>query len=173
MNRAWPWLVVVGGGVTALVFLLKDRVQATVVSANRTPQSILDAVATIDPEHNPELQPGYGGPGYTWCNKAAYQMLYELGVILPWPALVNDMIAYIDGGNDGWYPTSESGAQAAALEGQVAVATWYNLGGHGHMALVLPYAGAVQIAQAGAINFNQGSVRRGFGNIHPNYYAHA
>ena len=51
-----------------------------------------------------------------------------------------------------------------ANTGRPVVASWRNPGGIGHIAMVRPSAGEMQIAQAGARNFNEGGLRRGFGN---------
>ncbi len=91
----------------------------------------------------------------------------------PYGTLVNDQIKYMDAGNGGWYPiASRDQAQLNALAGKLALPTYYNLAGHGHIAIVLPFDGAMQIAQAGAKNFNRGALAAGFGNIQPIFYGH-
>lgn len=169
---AW-WI---SGGLAAggLVYFLFGR--------RRTPKDILNAVAEIDPEHNPELQPGAppAPPGGTWCNKFIYQLMTKLHVPFiewgPYGTLVNDMIAWVDAGNGGWFPVADRyAAQALALQGKIAIATYFNLspGDHGHIAIVLPIPGSpVQTAQAGATNFNQGTIGDGFGSIQPIFYGH-
>ena len=169
--RWWHWLI--GGGVALAIVGRATR--------SRSPQAVLDAVATIDPENAPDLQPGAppAPPDGSWCNKFVDRLMGLLSVpFAPWGeygTLVNDQIAWVDAGNGGWYPILNAGAaQVAALAGKVVIATFYNLNGHGHIAVVLPIDGVpLQIAQAGATNFNQGTLRRGFGsNITPIFYAH-
>lgn len=174
------WVVGAIAGTTGLAFLFfaDNPVRNAFLLSIRTPQSILDAVQSVDPEHSPELQPGANG-GSTWCNRFLYLVLRKLGITLPWGTYgtrVNELISYIDAGNDGWYPVSSAQeAQQIALQGGIVVATYYNMtpGESGHAALVLPIAGEVQIAQAGGKNFSRGSIARGFGDIHPTFYGHA
>lgn len=172
MRRDDTWLWIAGGGF--LAWLLWDPIRNAVLTVARTPQDIIDAVADIDPQHNPDLQPGTLGDGLTWCNKFMWLVLGELGVNIPFaPTNANDQIEYLAQGNDGWQEVTRDDAQIAALNGNVAVATYFNPGGHGHLALVLPYGGPMQIAQAGASNFNKGALASGFGNIQPVFYVHA
>ncbi len=163
------FLAMAGTGLIAIWYLLRDKVSNVVTSAFRTPQSILDAVAAIDPEHNPDLQPDDGA---TWCNKFVMLVTAALGAPVP-SDLANGQGEFIQGGNDGWYPASSAAeAQAAALAGKVVVASWINLGGHGHIALVLPISGPIQIAQAGAHNYNQAPLSWGFGTKQPAFSVH-
>lgn len=177
-GAVWLFALPVLGGVAVAIYFVANKARNAVIQATRTPQDILWAVQAVDPEHAPDLQKGYGGPSKTWCNKAMYLLLKQLGIDVPWGEYgtsANDIIAYIDAGNDGWYPVSKDDAQSLALQGQVAVATYYNYdpNGHGHMGLVLPIDGPMQIAQAGNINRNQTSLESGFGFLKPVFYAHA
>lgn len=171
----WIWLLAGAGAIVALGFIFGEKVEDIVITATRTPQDILDVVASVNPAGNPDLQPGANG-GADWCNKALYLMLSQLGVELPANIVANDEIAYMSSGADGWSATDAAGAINAAMQGQIGVATYYNPGSHGHVALVLPIdngTGIPQIAQAGAQTFNQGSVLQGFGALPVAYYAHA
>lgn len=194
MKAAW-WIAGAAGaaGLTALVLGVKGATEGqsvteelgTVVnqvkfSAGRTPQDILDAVASIDPANNPELQPGYGG-GATWCNKFLAMVSSALGCPIPYGQYgtrINAMISWLDAGNDGWYQlgTSATAARDAALQGQVVLATYYNMNpppnDAGHGAIVLPLDGTPMIAQAGRSTFNRGTIPQGFGAIRPVFYAH-
>lgn len=160
------------------VFEPHDALVTGIEPPNHTPQDLLAAVAAIDPEHNPTLQRGYLGQP-NWCNRFVHLMADYLGVPLVWGEYgtrANDMIDWIDAGNSGWFQSPNvDNAQALALQGYFVVATYRTLmpWDSGHLAVVLPYPGAVQIAQAGKSNFNRGSVARGFGSIQPIYYAHA
>lgn len=165
----------VGGfGVLAWLTFFDNPVRNLVLTALRTPQSIFDAVTSVDPEHNPDLQPGANG-GAVWCNKALYLMLRKLGVVLPWAqwgTRVNDLISYVAAGNDGWYqvPDLQTATQIVAMGQGVAIATYFNeSGGSGHAALVLPDG---FIAQAGSICRNHIQVASGFGSIQPVFYVH-
>lgn len=175
-NLMW-WLF--GGGVllAGVAFLMRNKI----VSALRTPQSILDAVAEVDPENNPDLQRGAPPAPKatdTWCNKAVAWITAKLGTPIPfdtWGTLANAQIAWLAAGNDGWYEINDMGdAQAAALAGKVVVVTYSNPNGPGHIAIVLPIVGdTLQIAQAGATNFNQGSLAQGFGSLPIRFFAHS
>jgi hypothetical protein len=76
--------------------------------------------------------------------------------------------SYTQGPENGWRQISHSDAVAAANDGHLVVAA-----GSGHMAVVraggAPNAdiGDVPIAQAGEINFNNGPLRNGWGNLTP------
>lgn len=169
------WLLA-GAALLGLAALSKGKVMALM----RKPVDILNAVADVDPQYNPVLQPGQingqPSPGATWCGKAIMLILAKLGLGIPWGeygTLINTIIEWLDAGNDGWFPAiNAADAQAQALAGKVVLATYYNPGGHGHAAIVLPIAGPMQIAQAGKTNFNQGSLAKGFGNIQPIFYVH-
>lgn len=177
--KVWPW--VFGGGVAAAIwYLTKDTVSNLVIESTRTPDDILNAVAAVNPEGNPDLQPGANG-GASWCNKFVALVTAQLGVPIiwgEWGTRANDQINWLQEGNGGWYPASKADAQAAALAGHVALATYFNLNppphDSGHMALVLPYQGAMQIAQAGAHNFNQVALNspQTFGSIQPDFFVH-
>lgn len=175
-----PLPYIVAGLAAIAVYFLKQPVIEEYSALTRTPQDIQDAVAKIDPEGSPELQAGaYPAPNSTdtWCNKFCYLVTDELGCPILWGnygTLANDQIAWLASGSDGWSSTDEPGAIAAAVAGKVALATFYNPSGHGHIALVLPVDGdTAQIAQAGASNFNQGDLATGFGSNPVAFYQHA
>lgn len=160
-------------GTLAYLYFVDNPVTNIFLTLIRTPQSVFDAVTAVDPENNPDLQPGANG-GAVWCNKALYLMLQKLGVTLPWAqwgTLVDAMISYVAAGNDGWYPVPDldTATQIVASGQGVAIATYYNTAGSGHGALVLPDG---YIAQAGEHNYNHATVAQGFGGITPVYFAH-
>jgi hypothetical protein len=177
----WPWFLgAAGAGAAAIYFtdagqnainIVKTTAQSAVTT--RTPQDIFDAVAAIDPEHNPELQPGANG-GADWCNKFIYLVLTKLGVYMPINTLANAEVQYMLDSPD-WTQVQADDAVAAALQGQVAVATYYNPtpGRSGHVALVLPIEGGVQIAQAGGHTYNQIPLAYGFGSYPVQFFVHA
>lgn len=145
---------------------------------SRSPQDILNAVAAVNPEGNPTLQRGYLGQP-NWCNRFLYLVCSQLGVPMlygEYGTRANDQVEWMDDGNDGWFPIIDAAdAQAKALEGYLVAATYYNLNpfGSGHVAVVLPLAGAVQIAQAGARVGSRMTLSAGFGSIQPVFYGHA
>ena len=161
-----PLLIV---AVLAVTFIAKG--------ARRTPQDILAAVARINPKSNPALQPGAppAPTDGTWCNKFIAWVTAELGAPVPYgeygtPA--NAMIAWLAAGNSNWRPATREEATRYALAGKVALAGYFNPGGHGHIALVLPYAEPMRIAQAGRSNFNNGALSDGFGQLPVTFYVH-
>lgn len=143
--------------------------------AARSPDAIFHAVQKIDPQHNPTLQNGYLGQP-NWCNRFVHLVCDELGVPLIWGEYgtkANDQIEWLGNGNGGWFKvSSQSEAQSLAINGYVVLATYWAMIGSGHMALVLPIGGAMQIAQAGKHCYNQASLQAGFGAIHPEFFAH-
>lgn len=172
----FPWLI--AGGI--LAGLASMGVKSAMA---RIPQDIFNAVAQVDPEHNPSLQRGAPpAPKLTdtWCNKAVALITALLGCPIPfgqWGTLANAQILWLQAGNDGWYQAAgREDAQAAAMLGHVVIATYYNPSGNGHMAIVLPIDngdGQLWTAQAGAVNFNQDRLERGFGAIEPVFFIHA
>jgi len=169
-----PWMLV-AIGIGLALFLSGNADASALVASRRDPQSVFDAVATLNPASNPIYQPGYNG-GLTWCNKFIADVLGQLGISFPGPpTLADDQIAYLNAGNDGWTQVADMGsAQAAALAGQIVIATYFNPNGPGHMALVLPIDGPlVYTAQAGQRNWNQGLLLSGFGSKPVQYFAHS
>jgi hypothetical protein len=192
MKSSWLWWAAGAAGAAGIVGviaglkgsgLLESTEDGLIPSGagplfGRSPQDILDAVDKIDPAHNPTLQSGYLGQP-NWCNRFAALVTAELGVGIifgEYGTRANDQIAWLDAGNGGWFQvSSKDEAQRLAMEGNVVLATYYNMmpGASGHMALVLPLPGTMQIAQAGKRTFNRGSLAQGFGAINPVFYAHS
>lgn len=132
--------------------------------------------------------------GNTYCNIFSWDATRAMGAEIPhWvdgngnPAAVGARGAWeMDanatnrwlhnhGPRNGWRKVSAEEAQRMANEGHPTVASWNNPGGIGHIAMVRPgelTAGGPTIAQAGASNFNSGTVRQGFGSAQPEYFVH-
>lgn len=170
-------LAIIGGGAAALAFMFRSA-KSAYQAATRSPQDILDAVAAEDPTGTYDLQPGYEGK--THCNLFVYRVLRRLGIDLPWGEYgmrANNIIAYMDAGNDGWFPSTAEDAVPYAMAGKVVVATYYNITppphDSGHVAIVLPIDGpTIQIAQAGNTNYLQADITKGFGRIKPLFFVH-
>jgi hypothetical protein len=194
MKRGWALFgaLAISGGIAAVVAAVLGRRTDEPSSGDlatdypleqqpftgRSPQDILQAVAYVDPEGNPTLQRGYLGQP-NWCNRFVHLVADYLRVPLIWGdygTRANDMVDWLADGNADWFKV-DSGmeAQALALQGFFVLATYKNWmpWNSGHIAVVLPHAGPVQIAQAGAHNYNHTTVDKGFGSIVPVYYAHA
>lgn len=189
--KAWVWWAAGAAGAAGLVGVILGVKGTGILNQDpfapgtnllpqifgRTPQDIFNAVASVDPANNPTLQRGYLGQP-NWCNRFVHLVCDELGVPLVWGEYgtrANDQVDWLRAGNGGWFPVSKADAQSLALQGYVVLAAYQNSNPDesGHMALVLPLAGTMMIAQAGARNFNQGSLAAGFGSIQPEFYAHA
>ncbi len=121
--------------------------------------------------------------GNTYCNIFVWDATKAMGAEIPhwvdqqgrpaevgargaWEMDANATHRWLEnqGRSQGWRKVSAAEAQRMANTGRPVVASWLNPGGIGHIAMVRPGEGAMQIAQAGARNFNEGSLSRGFGN---------
>ena len=155
----------------------------TPASAGRNPAAArLDArLDRLDVQHNPRWQPRgeRGTPGRTtYCNQFAQAALRQQGVPTP-GGNANNMNRWFNGPQgraNGWREVPAAEAQRLANQGHAVAASWRNQNGpHGHIAIVRPGelgAGGPRIAQAGGTNFNNGSVRQGFGRHTPQYFVH-
>ena len=66
-----------------------------------------------------------------------------------------------------WMQCGENQARSRASEGFPTVVLWYNRGGIGHVAFVLPGTDFTHIAQAGGSNFFDKELKAGFGAASP------
>ena len=143
-------------------------------------QRINQVLDQLDPAHNPRYQPRgrRGTPGRTtYCNQFAQEALRRMGV--PYPTgNANAMNRWFnrEGAANGWRQVSAEEAQRMVNEGHPAVATWRNpTGVHGHIGVLRPGElpdGSPRMAQAGGRNFNDGTVRQGFGRHEPQYFVY-
>lgn len=145
-------------------------------SAART-NAVLDR---LDVQHNRKYQPtGARGSSnrVTHCNDFAQTALKQMGVPTP-SGNANQMNKWFNrqGPANGWHVATAAEAQKMANSGHAVVASWNNAkGAHGHVAIVRPGelgAGGPRIAQAGGHNYNDASVRQGFGRHVPQYFVH-
>jgi hypothetical protein len=143
--------------------------------------TVTDAVEKVDPWRNASLQPGFGGPGNTWCNRFAKLVCDELGATLG-GILANEQAEWLrtaDAVSCGWVPCGELTARKWCAGGGLALATWQNpTGKHGHIAVLVPaLPGAppsfTYIAQAGARNFAHEPLARGFGTLPVEFHIHS
>ncbi len=156
---------------------VKAPLQGT--KANRNP-SLLEAIVA---QHQVETAPRYqrrdvtgDGVPETFCNVFAKDVCRALGAPLPETMKANELVTWLSGSvicGTGWEPATAHVAQAMANEGMPALVGWFNRnGGSGHIAVVLPSAGGVEIAQAGRTNFARGALARGFGDLTPSFFVH-
>jgi hypothetical protein len=109
----------------------------------------------------------------TFCNIFATDVMRALRAPLPhWTNTgreldANGMNDWLNNSANGWKKVTPQDATKAASQGIPTVASWKNVGGIGHIAVVRPEAGPTpdnpQIAQAGAKNWLQTTVSVGFG----------
>lgn len=145
----------------------------------RSRETLEGLVSARDVEKNPDYQPG---GGFTWCNKYVRDLLADLG--LPFPAEVqfaHQQIDYLSGPRGsiaGWDECEPGEAQAHANQGRPVLACYRNPktppAGHSHIALLVPADTTlrVYITQAGARNYANTSVDRGFGKLPVRYFWH-
>lgn len=159
--------------------------------SSTTREKINRAIDALDVERTARYQPGYNGPGKTYCNIFVKDVAKQLGIPLPeyldWNKDgkaddyldANEMIRWLNGslprqsqseplGPDvGWRQVSQEEAIRLAKDGHLVVAGWQNpvSSQPGHMAVVRSDSedGNVQIAQAGSRNFSKGALTAGFG----------
>ncbi len=154
----------------------------------RSAEAYAMALDSLDVEHALHYQPGWGGVGYTHCNAVTADACVALGVRLP---LLKANLNGDAGKTQGWVKlVSRHAAVAAAGLGQPTVLSWKNPkcmhchklesehddqahafeAGHGHIAMLRPNG---NICQAGAHNFNDAPVEKGFGQLEPEMFTHA
>ena len=134
----------------------------------RSPQNLIAAIASVNLTTAVDLQRDYGGNGWTHCNLAVVRILAALGITVPMK-LANDLQLWFlgDGSRDGWRKVSLPEAMKAADRGEPVVVSYFNDVGHGHIAVMRPSRGdgVPRIAQAGARNFEDGTLAAGFGKL--------
>lgn len=148
-----------------------------------------DLYRRVCAQFNVTSSPRYAaGPGVTWCNIYVWDATSAMGAEVPhWydPATgaptsvgrgvetrANDVYNWLVRGHGGWREGTHAEATANAALGRPSVAAYFNPtpGRSGHVAMVLPNG---NIAQAGASNFFDVPVSRGFGSLPVRYFLHA
>jgi hypothetical protein len=156
----------------------------------RSRQNYLDAIASLDVEHNPIYQAGYLVAGVTWCNRFLTDATRLLDCEIPF-AKANDQVIWLagmPGAAAGWLElhdlsmpqglvSRETQAIARVELGLPTVAVWSNPkpADHGHVGMVvptLPPSTGVHVAAAGSHNFQNAAVSRSFGVYVPRYFTH-
>ena len=153
-------------------------------------KSVLEAVTLADVAHHARYQPE---DGQTFCNIFVWDvtraLLGEAECAPHWVGegnapcpmgrgrelSANALCVWLRtaGPTFGWHHAGAAEAHVAAMHGEVALATWENPGGHGHVAVVLPNPNEIRVAQAGKTCFMDGSLTKGFGSKLVNFYVHA
>lgn len=143
----------------------------------------------LDVENAYRYQRNRQGKNETYCNIFAMDYAHKMGAPLPefldWDKDgkvdrwldANRMIDWLrgtfeEGGGAvqqgpalGWKSVDAATAAEMSSKGYVVLAGWENQGGIGHMAVVRPESTAeeIRIAQAGLKNFENGTIKDGFG----------
>lgn len=150
----------------------------------RNPENLLAAVAAEDVTRAPDLQPGFGGVGFTHCNAFAERVCQRLGAPLLHGLLANQQERWLDsagGRASGWAECTGGEALDFVAAGQVVLATWFNPQppphDHGHIAVVVPSLGGpddgVHVAAAGSTNYENTPIRHSFGNLPVRFFHHS
>lgn len=182
--------IIIPGDATVQQPTVKDPAPpSNIGDAPRTSQDLANRINSYNVESNPRYVKGRDGnpnTNDTYCNLFVHDVAKGMGAEIPlyvtdgqgtitkWlgATYMKDWLdgklsvpgSYSQGPESGWMKVDHATAAAAANEGHVAVAA-----GHGHMAMVRPGTpagagkGDVMIAQAGARNFNNGSLSNGWG----------
>lgn len=149
-------------------------------SAQRSPELLVRIVNQFQVETNARYRPT---AKETFCNIFAADVTRALACPVPhwWnrsELTANVMARWLskeEGKANGWSKASDAGeAIGFASRGFPVVAVWENReGGPGHIAIVLPSEkAAVEIAQAGRVNFARGPLEKGFGNKQVQFFLH-
>lgn len=162
--------------------------------SDRSPANYIAAAKQFEVETNPRYVRGHANPG---VSKETYCNIYLWDVTL---AMSCEVAHWVDPATGvevpkgkgvelsangvcdwfsthalkfGWMQCGKDKAMERASTGRPTVVLWKNPGGIGHVAVVLPGTDFVHIAQAGANNFFDQALVKGFGNVGPLvYYTH-
>jgi hypothetical protein len=155
---------------------------------NRNPNAYEQVINQFAVENNPRYSPKFSAENTitaTYCNIFAWDVTRAMNAEIPhWvdsqgaPAPIgkgrelsaNGTVDWLHayGEKYGWRKATEQEAQQKANNGSPVVATWKNPSGQsGHIAMVLPKSQpsneSTKIAQAGAKNYNNAPLTKGFG----------
>lgn len=158
-----------------------------------TVKKIQDTIKNLKVTETSRYQPR---DGKTWCNIFTMDYCKKMGVPLPeWLDFnkdgkiddyldANEATRWLKGTYDkgdtkegpdmGWKTVSAEESVRLANSGKVVIAGWENPSGIGHMAVVRPESTPdnIRIAQAGAKNFENGTLAQGFGNRTPAFFVY-
>jgi hypothetical protein len=147
-------------------------------AGNRDPSKYLAVVRQFDVENNSRYTPRNNS---TFCNIFLWDVTKAMGCEATGVGQgkelnANAACAWLSGVgyNHGWSRCSALEANNNVKVGCPAVVIWMNPKGIGHVAVVIPSdRPGVRIAQAGATNFFDGDVSKGFGKLPVFFYKHA
>lgn len=154
--------------------------KVTCGSLCRSPVHLRQVVQQFDVVNNPRYR---ARPGATYCNIFLWDVTRALSVEVPhwWLGqeyTANQIAGWLLEYSDrfGWRKVAPKEAEERARAGFPTVAVWRNpnRAKPGHLALLVPSGAGegIRIAQAGASNFEDGPVERGFGQFQPAFWTH-
>jgi hypothetical protein len=148
----------------------------------RSPEKTKELVAARKVESEPRYAPNHPAPGTTWCNLYVQGLLEDLEVPFPTPGWFAhqqiDWLASDAGEAAGWSECSSGEAVAFANKGYPVIVTYRNSKnppeGHSHIGLVVPSESTLRphITQAGAHNYLDAPLEKGFGNLPVRFFWH-
>lgn len=167
-------------------------VDGKVIGVDKIKNTIKNMHVTTNPEY-------LRHDGNTYCNIFVMDTAKKLGIPLPefldWNKdgniddflNANEAISWLDGSYNrggaktgvdmGWKQVSQAEAAQMSQNGSFVVAGWTNpnLSKPGHMAIIRPESTAnnIRIAQAGANNYENAPIAKGFGDRQVTYFVYA
>ncbi len=116
----------------------------------------------------------------TFCNVLAQDVAEAMGILLPRHMRANELHAWLLGAGNAyalgtlWEKSDAHTGMAMADQGCLAIASYANPLGPGHMSVFVPSLGeaGVWTAQAGRLLFTRELLQRGFGAIAPDVFVH-
>lgn len=146
----------------------------------RSRGQLLADLDSLDVEHRPEWQPGFGGVGFTHCNQAVEEACRKLDVTFPKALKANQQQAWLDssvGRMAGWQQCSAQRAAERAEGGFPTLGTYFEEP-HGHIVVIAPAidGSGMHCWQAGRTNFSNRPIRSAFTEAQlktVEYYTHA
>ena len=169
------------------------RIIPIVVNAEgaRSAMNYVNCVKQFSVEDNPRYVRGHTGGKETYCNIFDWDCTISLMCEIPhWVDPATGAATEVGKGveqnantvckwmrvhslDQGWMKCSEKKARDRASLGYPTVVVWENIGGIGHVAMVLPGTDFTHIAQAGGTNFFDKDLHVGFGSVGPlEFYTH-
>ncbi len=142
----------------------------------RSPELLKAAIASLKVETNPRyVKRVVASAGMrTFCNWFVEDLCALLGVSIPRGLLAKQQIQWLRTAaarNEGWFENLEPEANEFAAKGHPVIVGWINPDPtySSHIAMMCSPG---RIAQAGASNFSDGDISRGFGARLVNFWAH-
>lgn len=148
----------------------------------RSPELLMAVVAEHQfrgaARYRPRDLTGDGRPE-TFCNVHSCDVAEAMGVLLPRGLRANALMEWLIGAShrqpeSQWEIVDAHVAQACADVGQLALATWFNRGGPGHICPLEPSLGepGVWVSNVGRTNFLRGTLAQAFGGLAVDFFAH-